>query len=161
MSEPIAPESAPVGPLGPEAATVLTQALRGFAERHRAQLVDVTDGAEEVRVTSSTGGQKGSKLARFDLIPPKQLWRLAEHFGKGAEKYDDDNWRKGYPWKLSIAALERHLTAFKMGEDIDAETGSLHIIAAAWHAIILAEFTDIHPEFDTRLKTVDQRAVRG
>lgn len=116
--------------------------------------------AKEVRTVSSTGGEKGSKLARFDLIPPQQLHRLAEHYGKGAEKYSDDNYRKGYPWKLSIAALERHLNAFKQGEDIDEETGSLHIIAAAWHCFTLAEFYDTHPEYDTRLKTVDQRAAR-
>lgn len=115
----------------------------------------------EVRVVSETGGEKGSKPARFDLIPAQQLWRLAEHYGVGAEKYSDDNYRKGYPWKLSIAALERHLSAFKAGEDIDPETGSLHIIAVAWHAFTLAEFYDVHPEYDTRLKTVDQRGMRG
>lgn len=116
------------------------------------------DGKGEVRITSATGGEKGSKKARFDLIPPHQLWRLAEHYGIGAEKYSDDNYRKGYDWKLSIAALERHLSLFKQGEDYDEETGSLHIIAVAWHAFTLAEFFDIHPEYDTRLKTVAQRA---
>lgn len=114
----------------------------------------------EVRVTSATGGEKGSKLARFDLIPPHQLWRLAEHYGIGAAKYADDNYRRGYDWKLSIAALERHLSLFKQGEDIDEETGSLHIIAVAWHAFTLAEFFDTHPEYDTRLKTRDQRGMR-
>lgn len=117
--------------------------------------------SEEVRVTSSTGGEKGSKLARFDLIPAHQLWRLAEHYGKGAAKYSDDNYRKGYPWKLSIAALERHLALFKMGEDYDEETGSLHLTAIAWHAFTLAEFFDVHPDYDTRLKTEDERAVRA
>lgn len=116
--------------------------------------------ADEVRITSETGGQKGSKPARFDLIPPHQLWRLAEHYGFGAAKYSDDNYRKGYDWKLSIAALERHLSLFKQGEDYDEETGSLHIIAVAWHAFTLAEFFDTHPEYDTRLRSVDARALR-
>lgn len=49
--------------------------------------VRVTSG--EVRVTSETGASKGSKLARFDLIPQDALWELAEHYGKGAEKYDE------------------------------------------------------------------------
>lgn len=116
---------------------------------------------DEVRLTSPTGGQKGTKLARFDLLPPHQLWRLAEHYGKGAEKYGDDNYRKGYDWKYSIAALERHLTQFKMGEDVDEETGTLHIIAAAWHCFTLAEYFDTHPEYDSRLKTIEQRALRA
>lgn len=42
----------------------------------------------EVRVVDpTTGGEKGSKLARFSLIPPEFLWALAEHYGKGANKY--------------------------------------------------------------------------
>lgn len=73
----------------------------------------------EVRTTSSTGGQKGTKLARFDLIPVGPLRELAEHFGKGAAKYDDNQWRKGYEWSKSYAALQRHLNAFWDGEDYD------------------------------------------
>ena len=45
--------------------------------------------SKEVRVTDAkTGGQKGKKMARFSLIPPEMLWALAEHYGKGAEKYN-------------------------------------------------------------------------
>jgi hypothetical protein len=117
--------------------------------------------AGEVRTTSPTGGEKGTKRARFDLVPPQQLWRLAEHYGYGAEKYSDDNYRHGYDWRLSYAALQRHLNQFWAGEDMDAETGSPHLIAAAWHCITLAEFMDTHPEYDTRLKTVDERAMRA
>jgi hypothetical protein len=116
---------------------------------------------EETRVTSRTGGEKCSKLARHDLIPPVVLQELAEHYGKGAEKYDDHNWRRGYDWKLSYAALQRHLSQFWAGEDLDLETGTKHVVAAAWHCFALAEFMDIHPEYDSRLKTVDERAIRG
>lgn len=100
----------------------------------------------EVRLTSDTGGQKGSKLARFDLIPPGPLRELAEHYGKGALKYEQvnglDNWRNGYEWSLSYAALMRHLNAFWSGEDIDEETGSKHLAAAAWHCMTLMEFME-------------------
>src|SRR5690625_7397406 len=65
-------------------------------------------GKGEVRVTSDTGGQKGSKKARFDLIPVVPLWEVAEVYGKGAEKYEDRNWERGYDWSLSFAALRRH-----------------------------------------------------
>lgn len=42
----------------------------------------------EVRVVDPvTGGEKGSKLQRFSLIPYIFLWALAEHYGKGAHKY--------------------------------------------------------------------------
>jgi hypothetical protein len=104
----------------------------------------------EVRVTSETGGQKGSKLERPDLIPPSFLRELGVHYGIGAAKYDESNWKRGYDWKYSYAALQRHLRAFWEGEDIDPETGSKHVVAAAWHCAALAWFMDNMPEFDSR-----------
>jgi hypothetical protein len=96
---------------------------------------------QEVRtVDPLTGGEKGAKLQRFSLIPPEFLWELATHYGKGALKYADRNWEKGYKWSLSLDALERHLTAMKMGEWLDPETGTPHIICVAWHAIALFIF---------------------
>lgn len=120
----------------------------------------------EIRVTSSTGGRKVQKEERYDLIPAEPLRLLARHFGVGAEKYTErdaegnithdgaDNWRRGYDWRLSFAALNRHLWQFWAGEDIDEETGTPHIIAVAWHAFILDEFRRIHPQFDTRTQSV-------
>lgn len=104
----------------------------------------------EVRTTSETGGQKGSKPQRYDLIPTEPLRMLATLYGRGAEKYDDDNWRKGYDWKFSYAALQRHLNQFWAGEDIDAEMQLPHVISAAWHCFTLAQFMIDHPEFDSR-----------
>jgi len=93
---------------------------------------------QEVRVVDPlTGGEKGAKLARFSLIPADFLWALAEHYGKGARKYAEKNWERGYKWSLSLDAAERHLTQWKQGEDNDEETGSSHLIAAIWHLIAL------------------------
>lgn len=92
----------------------------------------------EVRVVDpNTGAEKGMKLARFSLIPPGFVWALAEHYGQGAKKYADRNWEKGYKWSLSVDASQRHLHQWLMGEDNDEETGSSHLIAAAWHLCAL------------------------
>jgi len=132
----------------------------------------------EERVTSSTGGQKGIKLERHDLIPVKSIQLLAEHFGKGARKYDEHQWRKGYEWSKSYSAIQRHLTAFWSGFDYDVcsndssgcahttangdafepleldtcynHTGSHHMTAVAWHSVVLLEFVDQYPEHDDR-----------
>jgi hypothetical protein len=102
--------------------------------------------SDEIRVVDpNTGGAKGSKLARFDMIPSDVLWELAEHYGKGEAKYPSNedgtaNWQNGYNWRLSIAALERHLHSFIQGENIDEETGSSHLVAVIWHAIALRWF---------------------
>lgn len=165
----------------------------------------------EVRTTSSTGGQKGVKLARFDLIPAGPLRELAEHYGKGAAKYAEHQWRQGYEWSKSIAAIGRHYNDFMAGKDYDVcsndpdgcavlvnddyvlsfdrrnadfivsfgddepcaviidgstydpsalssigedtcynHTGSHHMVAVAWHSLLLLEFKDTHPEHDDR-----------
>lgn len=98
---------------------------------------------------------------RYDLIPAEPLRLLALHFGVGARKYDDDNWRRGYSWGLSFAALNRHLWQWWAGEEIDEETGSPHLIAVAWHALVLDEFTRIHPEFDSRPTSAAARLARN
>ena len=96
---------------------------------------------QEVRITDpNTGGQKGSKLARFDLVPMDALWEVAEVYGRGAAKYADRNWEKGYKWGLSVAALMRHLTARLNGEVRDEETGARHLAQVVWHALALLTF---------------------
>lgn len=107
---------------------------------------------DETRTTSSTGGEKGVKDARYDLIPVQALEQLAIHYGVGARKYDDNQWRKGYEWSKSYAALQRHATQFWNGEDFDEETGSNHMAAVAWHAFTLLTFFYEHPDFDDRYK---------
>jgi hypothetical protein len=110
--------------------------------------------------TSATGGEKGQKLARFDLIPADVEWLLAEHYGKNCKehggKYESRNWEKGYGWMLSIAACRRHLTAFLRGQNVDTDSGSLHLVAAAWHLFALIHF-QINPgrygRYDDRPKT--------
>lgn len=52
----------------------------------------------------------------------------------------DRNWERGYKWSYSVDALERHLNQWLLGEDIDEETGSHHLIAVAWHAAALFIF---------------------
>lgn len=101
-------------------------------------------------VDPTTGGVKGQKLERTDLLPVGPLLKLARHFGVGARKYEDRNWEKGYAWSLSYGALLRHLFAFWSGQDIDPETGSPHMAAVAFHALALLQFMDTHPELDDR-----------
>lgn len=127
------------------------EARRAEARERTAELVkELREARGEVRTFSRTGGQKGVKPERYDLIPIRPLAELARHYARGAEKYDDHNWRKGYEWSKNYAAAMRHLTAFWNGEDVDPETGTPHVIAAAWHCFALEEFRHSHPDFDDR-----------
>lgn len=102
----------------------------------------------EVRTVSETGGEKGVKLERYDLIPVRPLEALALRYGYGAEKYAERNWEKGYEFSKSYAALQRHLNAFWRGEDEDEEMPGGHLAAAAFHIFALMQFTDPrNPEY--------------
>ena len=99
-----------------------------------------------------TGGEKGSKSSRFDLVPAAAMVHVADVYGKGAEKYAERNWERGYVWGLSYAALQRHLHAFWGGEDDDPESGLPHLAHAAWHCLALMTWRETHPELDDRPK---------
>lgn len=126
---------------------------------------DATEAHDSEKVvTSSTGGKKGTKLARYDLIPVEALNALATHYGIGESKYPTGdsgipNFRLGYDVSLSYAAMQRHANQFWGGEDIDPETGSPHIIAAAWHALFIFQtLHDFGDDFDDRLPACRKRA---
>lgn len=124
-------------------------------------LMKPLDFGEEVRLTdSNTGGQKGSKLARLDLIPVYAQVEEAKVHGMGATKYAPYNWRKGYNWSLSYAALQRHLVAFWNGEDTDPESGLPHLAHARWHTGTLLEFLHYGLGTDDRLSTLVAEAER-
>lgn len=127
-------------------------------------------GQETRIVDPTTGGAKGSKLAAFHLIPWTIIQELAEHFGRGARKYDERNWERGYKWSLSFAALHRHLAAFWDRDEIDHdpslyEDGEAHvvrhIIAVVWHACVLAYFSRYCIGTDDRPMMTSRGALAG
>lgn len=94
--------------------------------------------SNEVRTTSSTGGQKGVKPQRYDLLPREGMDAIAEVLAHGAKKYDDPyNWRKGYEWSKSYASAMRHMTAFWSGETLDPESGLPHLAHAGSHILFM------------------------
>jgi hypothetical protein len=72
---------------------------------------------DEERVTSPTGGSKGRKLARFDLIPTMPLRRLAEHFGRGATKYTQE-----HKWQTGLAVLTDAMLLLTANSNVDRTT---------------------------------------
>lgn len=104
-------------------------------------------------------GKKGKKLARMDLIPAYPLFKLAEVYGIGAEKYASYNWAQGgIPFSSLFAAMIRHAYQWQAGEDIDPENGQFHLASVAWMAFALIELSRTHPEDDDRPHIVLGRA---
>lgn len=89
---------------------------------------------------------------RYDLIPPSALKILAEVFTYGTIKYAERNWEKGLNWQSVIASMFRHVEAFRNGEDIDQESGLLHLGHAMTNLAFLVEYYKTHPELDDRPK---------
>lgn len=111
----------------------------------------------EERITNAkTGGQKGRKPQRMDLVPWGSIMKISEVFDFGARKYEDRNWEKGYEWSLSFGALQRHLASWWEGEDLDAESGLSHLQHAGFHLLALLKFVD-----EEQYEELDDRPKRG
>ena len=100
--------------------------------------------------TGNTAGKKGMKLARYDLIPAYPLWKLAEVYGRGAQKYADRNWERGVELEKLFGAMQRHAWQWQAGEDVDPVDGQLHLASVAWMAFAIMELLRTHPELDNR-----------
>lgn len=86
----------------------------------------------------------------FGLIPTQPLQQLAEVYTMGAKKYSPHNWRKGCEWSRIYDAVQRHLTAYWGGEDLDKESGLPHLAHAAWGCFTLLEFSNKNLGSDDR-----------
>ena len=96
------------------------------------------------------GTKHDEEKVRFDLIPPRPLYELAEIYTYGARKYDDRNWERGIKWGRIFAAIMRHLWKFWRGEWADPESGLPHLAHAAWGCFTLLEYNLTHAEYDDR-----------
>ena len=103
---------------------------------------------EENIIDPDTGGQKGRKSEEYALIPVEPLAEVARVYGYGAQKYEPNNWRKGYAWSLSYSALQRHINAFWSGERIDPESGLHHLAHATFHLFSLMTYDGVGSDFD-------------
>jgi hypothetical protein len=90
---------------------------------------------------TTTGGRKfdGGKL-QYGLLPPLALKATVEILTFGAEKYEPDNWKHVPDSKRRyFDAMQRHLWAWKEGEQNDPETGKNHLAHAMCCLMFLYE----------------------
>lgn len=66
----------------------------------------------------------------WHLLPFDAVLCIVKVLAFGAAKYAPRNWELGFAWSRAFSALQRHLTAWWMGQDKDEETGYSHL----WHA---------------------------
>lgn len=139
----------PAGWTGPEAK--LAEILRRAADKHFTTVAaNANDNTDPANTTLKFDGGK----APLDLIPVEPLYRVAEVFGFGAQKYKRENWRAGNPpeWGRIYASIQRHLTSFWAGEDIDPESGLSHLAHAATQVLMMLYYFQFHQDRDNRFK---------
>lgn len=77
----------------------------------------------------------------YTLVPTELEEAVCEILMFGAKKYSRDGWRSVPDAHVRyLAALERHIKAFKRGEDCDPESGLHHLAHAACNLAFLLHF---------------------
>lgn len=80
----------------------------------------------------SAGTKFDNEKLRYDLVDPLFIEGLTSVLTFGANKYDDNNWKKlDNGINRYYAALLRHIQAWRKGESIDEESKRLHLHHAA------------------------------
>jgi len=98
--------------------------------------------SDNQRKQSKTGAIRSTEAdsVRFDLISPIGLRRLAETYQEGAEKYGDNNWKKGFPASDTLNHTIRHIYLWLLGD-----RGEDHLAHAAWGLFAVMHFEETNP----------------
>ena len=91
----------------------------------------------------------------WHMLPRDALEEVIAIFQMGAAKYGEGNWLQGLPWLRVWDAAQRHLWAWRSGEDLDPESGRSHLAHAAWNCLALLHYLESHPELDDRKGAAD------
>lgn len=78
--------------------------------------------------------------ARFDLITPVGLRRLAETYGEGSLKYSDRNWEKGIEASNLMNHAMTHLNQYMSGDRTED-----HLAHAVWNLMAIMHFEEKMP----------------
>jgi hypothetical protein len=94
--------------------------------------------AQQAGITE--GVKYDKEKLRWELLPLKPIIDVVDILSYGATKYADENWRYVEPFEdRYYAAAMRHITAWRLGEQIDEESGKHHLAHAMCCLIFLME----------------------
>jgi hypothetical protein len=102
---------------------------------------EVKDSGERRQYDTGAVRDRQKGKGRFDLLPPKAIKRLAQHFENGAIKYGDRNWEKGIDVSDYVDSALRHLFAY-----LDGANDEDHLSAAMWNCACAIQTEMERPE---------------
>lgn len=87
----------------------------------------------------------------YHLLSTEAVEEVVKVLQFGATKYAERNWEKGLKWDSGVASsLQRHLAAWKRGEDFDGETGLHHMAHIMCNAMFILHYQLNHTGTDDR-----------
>lgn len=81
--------------------------------------------------------RKNEGKSQFREVYPKFIEGIAEVMTKSREKYEEGNWMKNTKFSTPYDSLQRHLSSFWSGEDIDNESKCDHLLHCATNLMFL------------------------
>lgn len=108
-------------------------------------------------MSSEPGAKFDSGKLRMSLLTrglATELVRVAEVLEYGANKYCEEGW-KSVPnaARRYEDAMDRHLNAWKRGEEVDPESGLSHLAHAACNALFLLHFNESNSNAESQVPT--------
>lgn len=122
------------------------------------ELVQEPEGGLTQCMTGAVRSNEGVK-ARYELISPIGLRRVAETYGEGAAKYGDKNWEMGFPISDILRHALQHIYNY-LGGDRNED----HLAHAAWNLLAAMHSEELWPHLNGDLRgpgctlTAKQRA---
>ena len=108
---------------------------------------------ENDMLCNQTAARYNEGKIRYELIPAFALEQLALAYTYGAQKYNADNWRKGFKWKETIGSLLRHVYKWARGAKFDKESNCHPLAMAVFNALTLIMFEKYSMGIDDRHPT--------
>lgn len=93
---------------------------------------------EEVQNSQTAGIKNDQGKLRWDLLPLRPIQQAVEVLTVQVAEYGEDNWQRiERPEDRFYAALMRHITAWRLGEQLDPKTKLPHLAHALVNIVFL------------------------
>lgn len=75
---------------------------------------------------------------RYDLLPDNSIQEVVSVLTYGAKKYAPNNWKLIADWRNRYySAAQRHMAAWRLGEDLDRESNAHHLAHAITNLLFI------------------------
>lgn len=90
--------------------------------------------------TLKSGEKKDEGKPRWELLPYDAVEGIVKVLTMGAKKYEARNWERGIAYGRVFGAIQRHLTAWWNGNNLDAESSLSHLDHALTELTFLSAY---------------------